>query len=84
MTEAMRRYLAGLHHQLAQANATDLLAKARGWPGFVAHEAAIAKAMRADAALSLWDAYREVVLEGHVTEDGWALTPEGFVRGKHG
>jgi len=80
MTEAMRRYLAGLHHLRAQANATDLLAKARGWPGFVSHEAAIAQAMRADAALSLWDAYQQVVLEGHVTEDGWALTPEGFVR----
>jgi hypothetical protein len=77
MTEAMRRYLEATQ---AQMDAARQLIMARCWPGFCAHEAAIARAMRADAALSLWDAYQQVVLEGHVTEDGWALTPEGFRR----
>jgi hypothetical protein len=80
LTESWRHYLDGLLSQQIVQDATARLTFARCWPGFRAHEAAIARAMRADADLSLWDAYQQVVLEGHVTDDGWALTPEGFVR----
>lgn len=77
--EALRHYVAGMARYLAEQDATKRLAEARQWPGFREHEGAIAQAMRADADLSLGDAYRQVVFAAYLEGD-WALTPDGFVR----